>query len=199
MAIQYVLAFSLLLLYFAMHSVLAADPVKAWFAARTGRNFRYYRLIYNGLALVLLLFLLRWMSGWEVHDLFAGNIWTKGAALLLLLFGAWLVAGSLWQYDLGEFSGIQQLQQENAAAQHSSLNTSGFNAFVRHPLYLGTILLLVGNFLIFPKPSALLILLSVLVYLPFGIYFEEKKLRRQFGQAYLDYEKRVNCLIPGLW
>lgn len=199
MAIQQVLAFVLLLLYFAMHSVLAADPVKAWFAARTGPNIRYYRLIYNGLALVLLLFLLRWMSGWEAHDLFTVTIWTKGAALLLLLFGAWLVAGSLWQYDLGEFSGIQQIQQENAAAQHSTLNTSGFNAYVRHPLYLGTILLLVGNFLFFPKPSGLLLLLSVLVYLPFGIHFEEKKLRKQFGQAYLDYEKRVKCLFPGLW
>lgn len=199
MAAQQILAFVLLLLYFGMHSVLAADPVKTWFAAWTGRNFRYYRLIYNGLALILLLLLVRWMAGWEAHDLFAPSIWTKGAALFLLLFGAWLVAGSLWQYDLGEFSGIQQLRQENAAAQQSTLNTSGFNAYVRHPLYLGTILLLVGNFLIFPQTSALLLLVSVLVYLPFGIHFEEKKLRRQFGQAYLDYEKRVKCLFPWLW
>jgi len=199
LAAQQILAFVLLLLYFGMHSVLAADPVKTWFAAWTGRNFRYYRLIYNGLALILLLLLVRWMAGWEAHDLFAPSIWTKGAALFLLLFGAWLVAGSLWQYDLGEFSGIQQLRQENAAAQQSTLNTSGFNAYVRHPLYLGTILLLVGNFLIFPQTSALLLLVSVLVYLPFGIHFEEKKLRRQFGQAYLDYEKRVKCLFPWLW
>ncbi len=38
-----------------------------------------------------------------------------------------------------------------------------------------------------------------MVYLPFGIHFEEKKLRRQFGQAYLEYEKQVKRLIPGIW
>jgi methanethiol S-methyltransferase len=57
-------------------------------------------------------------------------------------------------------------------------------------------LLLLGLFLIYLQTSALLLLVSVVVYLPFGIYFEEKKLRSQFGQAYVDYAKRVKCLIP---
>ena len=193
------LAFTLLLAYFALHSVLAADSVKTWFAARLGANVRYYRLAYNVMATLLLLILLYWLAGWADGFLFKKNAWTNAVAFVLLAVGAWLSIGSLWQYDLGEFTGIQQLQQKNSPPNQCSLNTIGFNAIVRHPLYLGLILVLLGVFLFYPKMSALLLLASVLVYLPFGIYLEEKKLRRVFGQAYLDYEKLVKCLIPGIW
>ena len=193
---QPLLAFLLLLAYFALHSLLAADKFKAWFSQKMGASFRFYRLIYNVLAALLLFFLLRWMYAWPEEFLFHTNIWTKGAALLLLALGGWMVLGALLQYDLREFVGIQQLLDKNTIPEPGGLNTSGFNAIVRHPLYLGLILLLLGTFLFHPKTAALLLLMSVLVYLPFGIYWEEKKLRMQFGQAYLDYEKKVKCLFP---
>jgi methanethiol S-methyltransferase len=197
--LQPLLAFTLLLAYFALHSLLAADGVKAWFSSRIGTGFRYYRLIYNILAGVLLVLLLGWMASWSPKPLFEKSIWTKGAALVLLGIGLWLTLGSLLRYDLGEFTGIQQIRQKNSPPNHSSLNISGFNAWVRHPLYLGTILVLIGLFLFFPNLSALLLLCSVLVYLPFGIHLEEKKLVLQFGQEYLEYSKRVKRLIPKVW
>ena len=193
---NYFLAFALLLAYFALHSLLAADKVKNWFAARLGSRFRFYRLMYNALATVLLVVLLRWMSGDEAVYLFEKNTWSNVSALLLMIAGGGIAIASLRHYDLGEFTGFQQLQQNNPAPSHSQLNTSGLNAVVRHPLYLGTLLLLLGLFLLYPKMSSLIFLASVVVYLPFGIYFEEKKLRRQFGQAYAAYQKRVQCLIP---
>ncbi len=196
---NYLLAFVLLLAYFALHSLLAADHVKNWFAARLGSRFRFYRLMYNVLAAVLLVVLLRWMAMSEAVYLFEKNLWSNGAALLLMALGGGIAFVSLRNYDMGEFTGFQQLLQHNPAPSHSQLNTSGLNAMVRHPLYLGTLLLLLGMFLLYPKTSSLILLASVVVYLPFGIYFEEKKLRSQFGQAYLDYSKRVKCLIPGLW
>jgi protein-S-isoprenylcysteine O-methyltransferase Ste14 len=197
--LQPFLAFTLLLAYFALHSLLAADKVKAWFSSRIGTGFRYYRLIYNILAGMLLILLLGWMAKWPPKPLFETNLWTQGAALVLLCIGIWLTVGSLLRYDLGEFTGIQQIMQKNSSPNHSSLNISGFNAWVRHPLYLGTILVLIGLFLFFPTLSALLLLCSVLVYLPFGIHYEEKKLILQFGQEYLEYSRRVKRLIPGVW
>lgn len=196
---QALLAFTLLVSYFALHSILAADRVKAWFSVKLGTRFRYYRLIYNGIATILLMVLLGWMGQWPRTYLFQTNAWTCLIAFLLMATGAWLGIGSFRQYDLGEFTGIEQLNQKTAQPHHSQLNTSGFNAIVRHPLYLGILLMVVGGVLIFPTHAALILLSSVVVYLPFGIYFEEIKLRRQFGQLYLDYEKRVKRLIPGLW
>jgi protein-S-isoprenylcysteine O-methyltransferase Ste14 len=196
---DHLLAFALLLAYFALHSVLAADRVKTWLSSRLGSHARFYRLAYNFLSTVLLLLLLGWMFSWPEGYLLEKNVWTKGAAFVFLTSGILLGIGALRQYDLGEFMGLQQIQPNKAPADHNTLNTSGLNALVRHPLYLATLLILLGFFLVSPKMSALLLLLSVLVYLPVGIYFEEKKLRRQFGQAYLDYEKRVQRLLPGVW
>ncbi|MCC6410697.1 MAG: DUF1295 domain-containing protein [Saprospiraceae bacterium] len=195
---NYVLAFALLLAYFAMHSLLANDKVKNWFAARTGGRFRFYRLMYNLVATVLLFLLLAWMGRWPEVVLFESNLWTNTVALILLALGGGISLAAFRNYDMGEFTGFQQLQQNNPAPNHSQLNTSGLNAVVRHPLYLGAILLLLGLFVFYPYMSSLLLLLSVLVYLPFGIYFEEKKLRRQFGQVYVHYQERVKCLIPFL-
>ena len=110
---QPLLAFLLLLAYFALHSLLAADKFKAWFSQKMGASFRFYRLIYNVLAALLLFFLLRWMYAWPEEFLFHTNIWTKGAALLLLALGGWMVLGALLQYDLREFVGIQQLLDKN--------------------------------------------------------------------------------------
>jgi protein-S-isoprenylcysteine O-methyltransferase Ste14 len=196
---HYLLVFALLFIYFALHSVLAADRVKTWFADRLGSHFRFYRLMYNVVAAVLLLLLLRWMFGRPAGFLFEKNVWTYGVAFVLLAPGAWLGLASLRQYDLGEFTGTQQMKRKIATPDHSTLNTSGVNALVRHPLYLATLLILAGFFFVYPKISALVLLASVLLYLPFGIYYEEKKLRLQFGQAYLDYEKQVKRLIPGVW
>ncbi len=157
-ALHHLLAFVLLLAYFAIHSILAADRVKTWCSARLGAASRYYRLFYNGLALVLLFVLLRWMASWPEDYLFKPKAWTTSIALLSLLLSAWLGLGSLLQYDLSEFAGIRQLQQKDTATKAYRLNTSGFNAIVRHPLYLGTIFLLLGLFLLFPKMQALLLL-----------------------------------------
>ncbi len=197
--VQILFAFTLLLVYFSLHSILAADRIKAWFSSFMGSYFRYYRLIYNILSTLLLFLLLGWMTGFPKHLLFETNAWTKGAAMLFLVPGAWLFLSALWQYQMGEFLGTQQLKGKDTVSAADGLKTTGINALVRHPLYLGTILFLFGLFLFYPQISSLVFLISVLLYLPFGIHFEEKKLRRQFGQAYLDYEKQVKRLIPGVW
>lgn len=199
MQANYLIAFALLLAYFALHSLLAADGVKAWLRARTGSFFRFYRLIYNVLAAVLLFYLLRWMWGWQAPRLFEGSPLSIGMAFALLLPGVGIVAGALLQYDLAAFIGFQPFMNSRATAPKSGLNTTGFNAWVRHPLYLGTLLILLGVFLYFRSIPTLLLLAAVSIYLPIGIHLEEKKLRQEFGQAYQDYEKRVKRLLPKIW
>jgi protein-S-isoprenylcysteine O-methyltransferase Ste14 len=36
----------------------------------------------------------------------------------------------------------------------------------------------------------------VLVYIPIGIYFEEKKLIKMYGDQYVEYKKRVPAIFP---
>ena len=68
---------------------------------------------------------------------------------------------------------------------------------VRHPIYSGLLLAILGTAIISGALSAaigfVLILLSVLMKLR----REEPALRRHFGEAYADYARKVPGLVPG--
>jgi protein-S-isoprenylcysteine O-methyltransferase Ste14 len=80
-----------------------------------------------------------------------------------------------------------------------SLRTTGIYAFVRHPGYLGNILLGLGWALIFR--STIGVAATAVWWLSFVVHamIEEASLERTHGSTYLDYKARVRGrLIPGL-
>lgn len=185
--------------YFTAHSLLASDAFKA----RVQRTFpgsrRYYRVAYNVLSVGWLGILLLDLARRPADYLFRTCFWSTALGGMLAVSGGVLLLAALWQYDLREFLGFQQLDKKVGAPEQPVLQTGGLNAYVRHPIYSGTLLFLTGAWLIFPTGYFLAAVASVFLYVPAGIYFEEKKLLRQFGAAYADYQKRVKRLIPGLW
>lgn len=80
--------------------------------------------------------------------------------------------------------------------KNHGLIMSGLHAHVRHPIYSGTILIFLGAFLFNPTNLMLTSFVWLLIYLPVGIYLEEKKLITLFGDQYLDYKKRAKAVIP---
>ena len=76
------------------------------------------------------------------------------------------------------------------------LKVNGIHKYVRHPLYSGTILFVCGLFFIFPTLSNLIAATLLILYVLIGIVFEEKKLKREFGNAYVEYMSKVPKLIP---
>jgi protein-S-isoprenylcysteine O-methyltransferase Ste14 len=80
------------------------------------------------------------------------------------------------------------------------LTTTGPYAYVRNPLYLGSIVIAIG-FMAAARDlwvAIILLLFFVLVYVPV-IRGEEKYLRRQFP-GYAEYTRRVPSLVPRtLW
>ena len=92
-----------------------------------------------------------------------------------------------------EMSGLQAIQNSQAKF---TLQQSGLHKYVRHPLYLGTILFLIGLFFIFPLLSNFISLVVITIYVLLGIRLEEKKLISQFGSHYLEYAKKVPMLVP---
>lgn len=185
--------FLLWLAYFALHSLLAADALKALARRRFPFLFRWYRIFYNTIAL----FIFVWLTGRLLAPapvfLIAPILPMQVAGGLLFLAGGIIILAAFRLYDTGEFVGWRNPQ---AGAQ---LQTSGLNAVVRHPLYTGTLLVVAGLWCIWPSADMTATAAAVLVYLPAGIYWEEKKLIRQFGDAYRNYSQRVKRLIPGVW
>jgi protein-S-isoprenylcysteine O-methyltransferase Ste14 len=44
--------------------------------------------------------------------------------------------------------------------------------------------------------NRLVLYLSLTIYIIIGAYFEERKLKREFGREYEDYQARTPMLIP---
>ncbi|MEZ6023261.1 MAG: isoprenylcysteine carboxylmethyltransferase family protein [Hyphomonadaceae bacterium] len=75
----------------------------------------------------------------------------------------------------------------------------GSYRFVRNPMYVAVMGLVLGQVLIFA--SAALIAYAVILWLIFHVFvlgYEEPRLILQYGQAYLDYRDHVRRWIPRL-
>ncbi len=78
------------------------------------------------------------------------------------------------------------------------LVTDGTYSRIRHPLYLTTILLLLGMAAVYPFTNVLVFVMSLSSYVLFGAWLEERKLVQLYGQEYLEYRKKAGFILPGL-
>lgn len=80
------------------------------------------------------------------------------------------------------------------------LTTTGPYAHVKHPLYIGTILITMGFCIMADNIYILAVALLVfsLYYLPYKNTIEEERMMKLFGKAYLDYAEKVPDYIPRL-
>jgi protein-S-isoprenylcysteine O-methyltransferase Ste14 len=117
---------------------------------------------------------------------------------LLPSFGAFLVAAGLglavWaRYHLGrEWSGTVTLKQE-----HVLIRTGPYHA-IRHPIYTGLLLGLVGTAAAIGEWRGVLAVASALIGFLRKVHVEEALMGRTFPE-YAEYRKRTAALIPPLY
>lgn len=116
--------------------------------------------------------------------------WPMAGLALVLLglgFASWarVALGRNW-------SGVVQLKQAH------ELIVIGPYRWARHPIYTGMLLGIFGTALAFGEWRGLLAWLIVFAGLWFKLRHEEAWMRERFGDAYVDYMRRVKALIPGI-
>ena len=73
----------------------------------------------------------------------------------------------------------------------------GSYRFVRSPMYLGVLLLVVGQALLLGQEILYAWAVAAwLIFTSFLVLYEESQLRRRFGDSYDDYRRRVRRWIP---
>ncbi len=84
--------------------------------------------------------------------------------------------------------------------ENHSLIETGMYKFIRHPGYLGQIMLLLGCSISLANWLSIVgMMVPVLAGFIYRISVEEKFMVEQMGQDYLDYRKRTKRLIPGIY
>ncbi len=78
------------------------------------------------------------------------------------------------------------------------LVTAGPYCLVRHPIYTGILLAMLGS-AVAVGSGWLLILVAVLPYLVYSARTEEGLMMEQFPTEYPKYKKRTKALIPFVW
>lgn len=187
----------------SLHSLLISRTVTRFWQRRLGKNYRRYRLTYNVVSTVTLFIpvgysfhlqryesaLLSWTEHWSLL-----RITMIGTALFLFWAGA-------RQYDMSHFLGITQLRSDPGSVaqnEQNSFSTAGISSVIRHPWYLGGILLVWSAPSPF-YPSTVITAFILTAYFFIGTLLEERKLHSQYGEAYERYQQQVSMLFPHKW
>jgi protein-S-isoprenylcysteine O-methyltransferase Ste14 len=187
-------------LFAVSHSFLALFKIKKTITEKMGAGIAFYRLFYN---IASIIFILAFYSiaphpDIIVYDLqFPFDIITFVLQILSLCGLIWAGKSVNWV----EFLGITQIKRYfrneyniNDLDERPALNTTGAFKFVRHPIYLFSILFL-GL-----RPTMnlfyLVVFICTFLYFYIGSFYEEKKLIEIFGDEYAEYQKRVSRIFP---
>jgi methanethiol S-methyltransferase len=184
--------FALFTTFALHHSVLARSGAKRWIASITGP--RAERSMYVWVASVLFIAVcVLWQpvpgDFYQHRGILAGLHWAVVAA------GAWLTLRAAGVLDPLELAGIRQIRGD---LEPPRFRVVGPYKYLRHPIYLGWVLLVFGV----PEMNGTRLAFAAIstAYLVFAIPFEERSLIEVFGDQYRAYQRAVRWrIVPGVW
>lgn len=113
-----------------------------------------------------------------------------------LAFPLWLIGGVILLWSFWNF--LRQGGGTPAPIDPpKELVATGFYQYMRNPMYMGVLALILGHFLWFEYWNLLIYAMIVFVaFHTFVTYYEEPTLKKKFGASYEEYLKRVPRWIP---
>lgn len=183
-----------------VHTILAGFKFKEKTALRYPAIMPYYRLLYNAFSLLhfYLIYELAPAIDIKLYDLQPPfDLAMYGVQICSLVF----LLYTLRYFDGKEFLGISQIirhknkqYQVETLDEESLLQTTGPYRISRHPLYFGSIVFLATRPFMFL--DYFIQLLCITAYFYIGAVYEEEKLVKKFGTAYMEYQKSTPMIFP---
>lgn len=165
--------------------------IKAFDVKRTvERQARVHRLLQGLLVLIMLLLIVGsfnalWPNRLLIpHDplfLVLGDVVALGG--LIITLWARTVLASNW-------SATATFKERHELIQHGPYKR------IRHPIYTGMMLMIIGTAVVVGTLNALIAILFFLAFIWLKIRAEEQLLLKYFPDAYAEYKKKTGALIP---
>lgn len=137
--------------------------------------------------------LVPWLiTGWEITG--SGAAWRVAQVVGVLLIVAGLIPAV---HAFAQFAKAGGTPMPLAPTQRLVVN--GFNRYVRNPMYVGLLLAILGQALLFGSPGLVLwAAVTWIVTAAFVRWYEEPTLTRRYGNEYEAYRHNVPGWIPRL-
>jgi protein-S-isoprenylcysteine O-methyltransferase Ste14 len=187
------------LMWCFFHSALISMRVTGYLKQRLGDGFRYYRLAYNGVALITLIPVALYAYSIRSEPLFSWEGYWRVGQVLLLAAALFLFLGGAKHYDFLTFLGVRQLKKRDSCiglTETCALDKKGILGVVRHPWYAGGMMIVWARDL---DLSAVLTNLILTGYFIVGSFLEERRLSIEFPEAYEEYKQKVSMFFPYRW
>ena len=173
------------------HSIMARTGAKAWLTRMVPADLE--RSLYVWIASLMFLAVC-WL--WRPLP---GVAWSIGAPVNWGMFAIQLAGIALTEraaraIGVWELAGVRQARHDRPV----EFKVTGPFGLVRHPIYLGWLLIVFGA----PEMTNSRLLFAVIssAYLVVAIPWEEASLVEAFGDKYRAYQRQVRSrLVPGIW
>jgi protein-S-isoprenylcysteine O-methyltransferase Ste14 len=128
-----------------------------------------------------------WITGWQPSGPWPG--WARVTGAVLVLFGLVPLVHAFVQFARAGGTPAP-------VAPTAHLVVTGFNRYVRNPMYVGVVTMIGGQGLLFGRPAVLVYALAVwATTAAFVHWYEEPTLSRTFGAEYPAYR----AAVPAWW
>ena len=132
-------------------------------------------------------FALVWQGKWRIAATGTARLAIASAFFVLAITLSWMATRSLgkqWRFDAGVNAGHELVR-------------AGAYRFVRHPIYLSMLCLLVGTGLLFVPLTVLAIAIIVHVAgTEIRVRIEDRLLAARFGDRFREYQRTVPAYLP---
>ena len=200
---NFLVAILLWSLFGFVHSFMARPYFKKKINKFFGNVFEkhFYRFIYFLSQCVLFYFLYGIIKNIEYGEvLFTIPERFKGAYYLFYILSNLFLIISVLQFNVAEFIGVKQLVcffKKSEKNDKQSLNRSFLYRYIRHPMYLGILMVYISSHTIFTQ-LFFINLICITFYIEIGSYYEEKTLIKKFGENYKKYQLSTFKYLPFL-
>jgi hypothetical protein len=205
-SIGYIVA--IFLSFALIHSITVAQ----WFKARCRRAFGdafmrvWYRFLYTGVSVVTATGAIYLIHQVPDRVLWQGPLWFRLAMHAIQIAGIVFGAQAFQYLDKWEFMGFRQVWRymmkgeiagNSEGLTEKELVMTGVYGIVRHPLYVAGIII----FTFSPRMTVNNLIITVLadLYFIFGMFIEERRFLKIFGDQYREYMEKVPRMVPRIF
>ncbi|MBU6231851.1 isoprenylcysteine carboxylmethyltransferase family protein [Patescibacteria group bacterium] len=172
---------------------IAVWAASALFAKKTAKraSLRWWLVRIIFIPIVIILARISGMKPGSFLLLYIEDPALRAIGAVLVLSG---IALAIWaRYHLGRNWGMPMSEKADA-----ELVTAGPYAYIRHPIYAGIFLAVLGSALVFGILWVLVLAIYVGYFLV-SVRKEDEIMARLFPDAYPAYKARTKKVIPGVW